>query len=121
MTNPDDIGTRLADAIEAAANAHDSGDLRNIDDGYDELEPIAFGHEDPDVRLAMSFWDGWVDSRNHDWLFYEPITESDWPQFARHVASSLRSGTPISDPVVVKRFEELPPLRERLKARFKRK
>ena len=57
------------------------------------------------VFVALSFWDGWIDARNHDWNYYPGINESDWPVLGRHIVISIANDTPITQSVVLKRFE----------------
>lgn len=62
-----------------------------------------------------SFWDGWIDARNHDWLYYEGIDKEDWPRHARAVAACLRSGRTPEDSTLRKHFDRPPrkPILER--------
>ena len=54
--------------------------------GYDEMNGAL--PRGVDVRwdklfIVLSFWDGWIDANNHEWQYYEPIQENDWPRLAR--------------------------------------
>ena len=63
---------RLATALESAAEAHDRGDLTTIDAGYEEIDallPRGAGPEYDKLHIALHFWDGWGDARNHDWRY----------------------------------------------------
>jgi hypothetical protein len=87
----------LCGALVADAQAHQAGRYDDIgeryDDVYVELLRIDGLSERP-VRIALDFWDGWIDARNHDWLYYDGIEEHDWPRHARVVSDSdcLRFG-----------------------------
>lgn len=91
----------LAKALVADAELHEANRYHEIgeryDDVYGELLPLDGASEAP-VRVALEFWDGWIDARNHDWLYYEGIGEHDWPRYARVVSDCLRSNrVPRSD------------------------
>src|SRR5215208_5029766 len=49
--------------------AHESGRYRDIGSGFDELDanlPRDSGPEFEQLFIALAFWDGWIDARNHD-------------------------------------------------------
>ena len=97
----------LANALEQDALAHESGKPDEIGMQYDpvlaEILPI---DDIPPVlsALAFNFWDGWLDSKNHDWLYYEPMTRDDWPRAAREIAKALRSGVLPDNPAIIEQF-----------------
>jgi hypothetical protein len=101
----------LADALLVDAEAHEAGRYGEIgeryDDVYAELLPLDGLSERP-VRMALDFWDGWIDARNHDWLYYDGIEEHDWPRHARFVSACLRSGRIPDDPTLKKHFDRPP-------------
>lgn len=111
----------LADALLADAEAHEGGRYGEIgehyDDVYAELLPLDGFSERP-VRIALDFWDGWIDARNHDWLYYDGIEEHDWPRHARFVSACLRSDQIPDDPTLKKHFDRPPvtPMGARLRA-----
>ena len=97
----------LADALERDAAAHDAGDYDRIAKAYDDVLTELLPIQDVDAApfgLAFDFWDGWSDSRNHQWLYYQGIARSDWPRLARHVAAAIRNATAITDPLVLEHF-----------------
>ncbi len=63
----------------------------NYDSTYGRILEINSDY-DESVAFAFSFWDGWVDASDHEWRYYDPIRESDWPRLAREVALAVRSG-----------------------------
>ncbi len=109
----------LAKALVADAELHEANRYHEIgeryDDVYGELLPLDGASEAP-VRVALEFWDGWIDARNHDWLYYEGIGEHDWPRYARVVSDCLRSNRVPDDPTLRKHFCRPPksPVRVRL-------
>lgn len=116
---PDTAAEVVAEALLADADAHDAGRCDEIGEKFDEVLadalplPDAKAHH---VSVAFNFWDGWIDARNHDWLYYEGIDRDDWPRHARAVASALRVGSSHDDLAVLKHFDRppRPPLRTRL-------
>jgi hypothetical protein len=103
-----ELRQRFHAALEAAARAHESGDLAAIEAGYDELDALLPHNDDPafdKLHTALEFWDGWIDARNHDWLYYERIQEEDWPRLARGIVDDLRRDREISDERALQRFD----------------
>ena len=87
------------DHLRASADAHDRGDLDAIEDGYEAFDN-GVPREGPaaeDLLIALELWSAWIDSKNHDWLFYEPLTESSWAPLARRVASALEAEQPMPE------------------------
>jgi len=102
----------LAQAIEADIQNQLSGNHLEIaerwDDVYGELLPIEDEMDNPTYRIAMRFWECWGDSACHDWKYYPPLKESDWPVLAAEVAGALRGNTSISNPLLVDHFTPKP-------------
>jgi len=63
-----------------------------------ELEPLR------SLRVALAFWDGWIDARNHGWPA-GPIARAEWPGYARDVASDLEAGRGVEAPLVRAHFD----------------
>lgn len=85
------------------AVAHEAGDFRAIEREFDSFEASLTQDASAiadDVLLAFGFWDAWTDSSNHDWQYHDPIRKDDWPHLAREIAQSLRSGAPLTNPVL---------------------
>ncbi len=72
----------LASALEAHADAHETGRVDAVGERYDgvlaELTSVGDSHARP-VSMGFHFWDCWVDARNHDWNYYPDARENDWP------------------------------------------
>jgi hypothetical protein len=109
----------LATALLRDAESHEAGDYRAVGTDYDQLDEGLPRGDDPDRALfvALHFWDGWIDARNHAWLYYKPIGEADWPRLAKAVARDLVEGRQIGEPTVLMMFD--PPPRESLRERMK--
>jgi hypothetical protein len=109
----------VAEALLADAEAHEAGRYDEIGEQFDDVLAETLPLEDAKadhVTIAFSFWDGWIDARNHDWLYYEGIERHDWPKHARAVAACLQAGRSPDDPVLLRHFD--PPPRIPLRTRF---
>ena len=102
----EELQQELGRGLLAAAAAQDRGDIWAIDDGFDEFEARIAANAPATAQLAtvLRFWDGWIDARNHDWQYYDPIMEADWPILARQVAAELSSSAPLSNEIVLREF-----------------
>ena len=111
----DEARAIIAEHLERHASA--AGSPQDGYDGVDVALPRDRGPAWAKVYTALSFWDSWIDAWNHQWRYYEPIREQDWPVLAREIARRLREDREIEDPVIVKRFAPKPrgPLRARVK------
>ena len=103
----------LVAALTRDAAAHEAGRYREIGGGFDRTpdfdaidaeRPRGEGPGARRLRLAIDFWGGWIDARNHGWRYYEPIREADWPALARRVAADLAADRDVTDPVVLAHF-----------------
>jgi len=108
MVDYQELRRRFLMALEAASRAQESGDLAAIEADYAQLDALLPRDTDPafdKLQTALEFWDGWIDARNHDWLYYEGIREEDWPRLARGIVDDLRRDREISDECVLQRFD----------------
>jgi hypothetical protein len=90
---------------------HEARKFSELGDRYEEVDatiPRNVGSEFNKVQIALEFWGAWLDSCEHDWYFYEPLKEADWPVLARRIVDDLNADREISDPVVVKKFTPRP-------------
>jgi hypothetical protein len=117
---------RFASDLDRAAQAQDAGNLPGIETGYealDEVLPRGESAEYDKLHIALNFWDGWIDARNHDWHYYEGIAEQDWPNLARLIAADLRADREPRDERIRRHFDlrdsnERPSLWNRLRAKI---
>jgi len=108
------------------AEAQGKGNLDALDENYDAFDyglPRDAGPEFVKPLIALDFWDGWIDSKNHSWNFYEPIESRDWPDLARAIAEDLRLDSEISNRFVLEQFDYTKrpphiPLLQRIKGLF---
>ena len=77
-------------------------------DEIDERLPRNAGVEFSKLIFAHELWAGWQDSAEHDWYFYEPIHENDWPRFAKTIIENLSADQETTDPVLLNHFAPRP-------------
>jgi hypothetical protein len=107
----DELRERFASDLERAAEAQQAGNFAGIENGYDALDailPRGEGAEYDKLHIALHFWDGWIDARNHDWRYYQGIGQQDWPDLARVLAADLRAGREPSEKRILKHFDLRP-------------
>jgi hypothetical protein len=104
-----EIKQKLIDELTHSADAHDAGRVWDIDGLYDQLEGEVLrddpGREFDKLTIALEFWAGWIDARNHAWKFYEGIEVSDWPRLARLIVEDLRADRETVDERVKRHFD----------------
>ena len=108
MLNYPEAKQLFVDGLTRDAIAHESGQFRDVGEGFDNLDyelPRNQGAEFDKLFIALNFWDGWIDARNHDWKYYQGIKQADWPRLARSIASELSQDKEISDPLVLEHFD----------------
>jgi hypothetical protein len=101
----------LANALDAEAHLQETGGGRQLGDAFDPtLAQVLETGSDADeaVDFGFAFWDEWVDAANHDWQFHDPLTERDWPRFAREVAAAVRQGRLPDNEVLVDQIRRKP-------------
>ena len=109
MTGEREAARIVAAALRRDASAQEAGDFEAIAARYDDVyaEVLELSDDLPgEIGRSFTFWDEWCDARNHDWMYYPGIAREDWPRLARHVADAVESGATITDPVLVRHFEE---------------
>jgi hypothetical protein len=98
----------FVDCLTRDATAHETGRFADVGDGFDNLDgqlPRNHNAEFDKLFIALNFWDGWIDARNHDWRYYKGIGQADWPRLARSIASNLSQDREITDPLVLAHFD----------------
>ena len=101
---------------DAAAHAAERFDaIGRAFDGVESRFPRGVEPELAPLHVALAFWDGWIDARNHGWPS-GPIARDAWPELARSVAADLEAGREITSPLVLARFDLVahPKLNERV-------
>jgi hypothetical protein len=96
------------DGLSQDIDAQEAGRYQEVGAGFDYVDaelPRVHGPEFDKLFIALNFWDGWIDSRNHNWLYYKGIRQSDWPVLAKRIVKSLEADEDISDPLVLGHFD----------------
>ncbi len=103
---------QMTQGLEAAARAHEAGNLSAIEEGYDDIDallPRDRGSEFDKLFVALNFWDGWIYSRDHEWRYHKGIKARDWPELARTIVEDLRNDRDITNERVLRHFALSPP------------
>lgn len=90
------------------AAAHEAGRVDAVGRRFDAVERILPRGNAPELtklRVALTFWDGWIEARNGGWPSSIDIAQAEWPMLARLIASDLAADRDISDPRVLARFD----------------
>jgi hypothetical protein len=90
------------------AAAHEAGRVDAVGRRFDAVEralPRGSAPELTKLRIALTFWDGWIDARNGGWPSSIDIARTEWPELARRIASDLAADREITDPRVLVRFD----------------
>ena len=108
----------LVTQLRQDAAAHEAGQYDSIGRRFDAVEhrfPRGTAPELGRLHVALTFWDGWANARNHGFPS-GPIRATDWPRLARAVAADLEADRDITDEVVLKHFDVVahPQLNERV-------
>ena len=93
--------------LEDAA-AHEAGRVDAVGRRFDAVErtlPRGNAPELTKLRVAVTFWDGWIDARNSGWPASISIARAEWPQLARLIASDLTADREITDARVLTLFD----------------
>jgi hypothetical protein len=93
--------------LSQAADSHCSGKFSVIGEAFDKFDQRLPRTHDPRFKkllIALNFWDGWCDARNHEWQYYSGIQKDDWPQLARLVVADLESDREITNEVLLHHF-----------------
>ena len=109
----------MSDVIELASNAlhraielHTDGNYLAISEVHDDVDvPLYEATQSLDksqvntnLGLVRSFLDGWADSSNHNWQYYDGISKDDWPLLAKLLADSLESNSKVTSEAILQNF-----------------
>lgn len=98
----------LVAALRRGAEAQEQEQLNRVGSAFDEFDsnlPRGAGSEFDKLHVALNFWDGWIDARNHDWQHHGPIRQRDWPRLARSTAAQVEAGEEVTEAMVLKKFD----------------
>ena len=97
----------VAELLKDAA-AHEAGRFDEVGRRFDGIErdlPRGVAPALTKLRVALAFWDGWIDARNRGWQGGGDIPKGEWPMLARRIASDLSADRDIADARVGARFD----------------
>lgn len=98
-----DFKLELATHLLRDARLQDSAP-EQIGRGFDEFDARC-PRSDHTLNTALSFWDSWIDERNHGFPgWYAGICREDWPKLGGVIASALRAGEELEEPRVLRHF-----------------
>jgi hypothetical protein len=98
----------LVSHLREDAAAHEAGRVDAVGRRFDAVErglPRGNAPELTRLRVALTFWDGWIEARNGGWPSSMDIARAEWPQLARLIANDLADDREITDPRVLARFD----------------
>jgi hypothetical protein len=102
----------LAGHLLTDAAAHEAERYDAIGRRFDSFEH-AFPEGDDasliDLRMALTFWDAWIDARNHGWQPTAGIQQGEWAELARGIAADLTAKRDIVDAHVRELFDARSP------------
>ncbi|MFN2563847.1 MAG: hypothetical protein ABR499_02390 [Gemmatimonadaceae bacterium] len=85
-------------ALLKDAAAHEAGRFGEIGRRSDHIELPRVGPPGlAKLRVALTFWDAWIDARNRGWEPAGNITKVEWPALARLIASDIAEDREIPD------------------------
>ena len=102
----------LAHCLRRDADLHEAGEVWKVGEDFDDVEDEIRENEhddEPNYHLCegLMFWDAWIDSRNHNFSHYKPLTKDDWPRLARKVAAIVESQGETDDEEILWVFENV--------------
>lgn len=104
------LGEAKAAVVHALAQdavLHEQGKLGQLGLSFEELDarlPRGAGPAFDTLLVALRFMDDWLDARNHEWQYHEPLARDDWPVLARALAEDIAADRPPTHPLVRKHF-----------------
>ncbi len=99
---------QLIDQLLSDAVAHEAERYDEVGRRFDDVERVLPHGGPPELgrlRVALTFWDGWIGARNRGWPPISSIAKKEWPVLARIVAADLEADRDVTDMRVVARFD----------------
>jgi hypothetical protein len=103
----DEARRALAAYLRHDAGAHDRQSYDEIGRRFDSFEHGFPSGDDPKLetlRIALTFWDGWIDARNNGWQTTSGIRQDEWPALARGIADDVDADREITSDSVHQHF-----------------
>ena len=84
---------------------HRQGQYEKMGESYDDFDE-KFPTDFPDLMIAWTFWDAWIDERNQEFPnLYSGITKKDWPDLAQYIIDQLEKKQPVIHPILLQNFD----------------
>jgi hypothetical protein len=87
-------------ALKKSIEEQNAGRIGLNEVGYDNLDhavPRNDGPEFDKLINALYFWDCWIDSSNHNWLYHGDLQPGDWIKLANLIVVDLEADREIID------------------------
>lgn len=101
----------FADVLRKDASLHEEGRHKELGGDFASIEERLAKLQNPSTLLLMaySFWDAWLDERNHKFPGrYSDISADSWPSLARSLSNTLEGNADQIDPLISKYFGPRP-------------
>lgn len=98
----------LVDQLLRDAMAHDAERYDEVGRRFESVEhelPRGVAPELARLRVALTFWDAWINARDQGWRPDAGIAKVEWPLLARSVAADLQGDRDVTNARVVTRFD----------------
>ena len=103
----DELAFQFAFYLDEAIMFHELDAQDMLRQMFDEAENLISKRTiNRDIAIAYSFFDGWIDAMNHNWMYYEGISKDDWPVFSSEISGELKTGSEITNEIVLKHFNQ---------------
>ena len=97
--------TLILKRLKRDKSFHEQGLLEKMGEAFDDFD-LEFPPGSPDLMIAWSFWDAWIEERNQGFPNnYEGIAKDSWPHLAAQIIERLEKNEKISDAVILKHFD----------------
>lgn len=98
----------LAGYLRHDADAQDRQSFDEIGRRFDSFEHAFPAGDDETLeklRIALTFWDSWIDARNNGWQTNSGILQHEWPELARGIADDVAADREITSERVHQKFD----------------
>lgn len=99
MLTYDEARERLIEGLSRDVALHEIGDFMALGKGFEDLAAVIPRDQPPTFNkllVALSFWDAWINFRNHQWPDVDRFPSKDeWPVLARELIGALQNNQEI--------------------------
>jgi hypothetical protein len=108
----EDARATLISTLKREVAFHRAKEYGSLGESFDLVDSQLPRNSDTEFNklfLAFNFWEGWLDACEHDWFYYEPISENDWPNYADIIISDLENNCDTQNSILIEKFAVKPP------------